>query len=184
MATPAPCRAVLTKPRRLAREERLCVNFASKQQLRVATVKEAGRILREELVQPALPLLRSPARLVAGYETFFGQLQTGLQLCQLKTVCVPFVAATSGVVHESFGHASGDDFAPAVERLPTGNDQTGASGDPSCLATCIRDSAVAQRHWTRASSLDQACSARKCGASAQDRLRSAGQSRRPLPYLS
>jgi AcrR family transcriptional regulator len=53
----------------------LYAHFGSKQELQLATVDEAGRILAEEVVQPTLAAPPGLAQLVAVCETFFDYLQ-------------------------------------------------------------------------------------------------------------
>ena len=53
----------------------LYAHFGSKQELQLATVEEAGRILDEEVVQPALAAPPGLAQLVAVCEAFFDYLQ-------------------------------------------------------------------------------------------------------------
>ena len=53
----------------------LYAHFGSKQELQLATVDEAGRILDEEVVQPALAAPPGLAQLVAVCEAFFDYLQ-------------------------------------------------------------------------------------------------------------
>ena len=53
----------------------LYAHFGSKQELQLATVEEAGRILAEEVTQPALAAPPGLAQLVAVCEAFFGYLQ-------------------------------------------------------------------------------------------------------------
>ena len=50
-------------------------HFGSKQELQLATVDEAGRILDEQVVQPALAAPPGLAQLVAVCDAFFGYLQ-------------------------------------------------------------------------------------------------------------
>ncbi len=53
----------------------LYAHFGSKQELQLATVEEAGRILDEEVAQPALAAPPGLAQLVAVCDAFFGYLQ-------------------------------------------------------------------------------------------------------------
>jgi AcrR family transcriptional regulator len=53
----------------------LYAHFGSKQELQLATVEEAGRILDEEVAQPALAAPLGLAQLVAVCEAFFDYLQ-------------------------------------------------------------------------------------------------------------
>jgi AcrR family transcriptional regulator len=53
----------------------LYAHFGSKQELQLATVEEAGRILDEEVVQPALAAAPGLAQLVAVCEAFFDYLR-------------------------------------------------------------------------------------------------------------
>jgi AcrR family transcriptional regulator len=53
----------------------LYAHFGSKQELQLATVEEAGRILAEEVAQPALAAPPGLAQLVAVCEAFFDYLQ-------------------------------------------------------------------------------------------------------------
>ena len=53
----------------------LYAHFGSKQELQLATVEEAGRILDEEVVQPALAAPPGLAQLVAVCEAFFDYLR-------------------------------------------------------------------------------------------------------------
>ncbi len=53
----------------------LYAHFGSKQELQLATVEEADRILQHEVVQPALAAPPGRAQLVAVCEAFFGYLQ-------------------------------------------------------------------------------------------------------------
>ena len=53
----------------------LYAHFGSKQELQLATVEEAGRILAEEVVQPALAAPPGLAQLVAVCDAFFDYLQ-------------------------------------------------------------------------------------------------------------
>jgi AcrR family transcriptional regulator len=53
----------------------LYAHFGSKQELQLATVEEAGRILDQEVVQPALAAAPGLAQLVAACEAFFDYLR-------------------------------------------------------------------------------------------------------------
>src|SRR5205823_14946458 len=53
----------------------LYAHFGSKQELQLATVEEAERILNEQVVQPALAAPPGRAQLVAVCEAFFDYLQ-------------------------------------------------------------------------------------------------------------
>jgi AcrR family transcriptional regulator len=53
----------------------LYAHFGSKQELQLVTVEEAGRILDEEVAQPALAAPLGLAQLVAVCEAFFDYLQ-------------------------------------------------------------------------------------------------------------
>src|SRR5436305_949501 len=73
-ATPSPA-ALWPPPRTPISAAWAHARYGSKQELQLATVEEAGRILAEEVVQPALAAPPGLAQLVAVCDAFFGYLQ-------------------------------------------------------------------------------------------------------------